>query len=308
MADKHGRLVRAIVRQAPTLFRAQRLVFDAAGQVVGLEDHVAIGLRVAGPEVRAERTAREAIAGMDLEPRRQRQMRPAREPVHDTKRERARARRIVKERLAHAPVGTLLAICRDQLAVPAGVDHAQPIALEAQRHRHEPIQVGIPLLGMFAELRQRFVDDAVVARRMLTQPLSRPARGRTTTIGQGIVFVIAHHDIRLPRFYHVPGDAQRQPNAWAAIDQVAEKDHPAARMAVHPRLQAIAELLQQHGQRCATAVDIADQVVAIEVVARQCHVTLPTGCSSRAWCDRSRSNCVRVGESGSGVRACDARP
>ena len=46
------------------------------------------------------------------------------------------------------------------------------------------------------------------------------------------------------------------------VDDVAEKDHLPARMTPDTALQAIAQLIQQPRQRMATAVDIADQVVA----------------------------------------------
>ena len=46
------------------------------------------------------------------------------------------------------------------------------------------------------------------------------------------------------------------------VDDVAEEDHLPARMTPDTALQAIAQLIQQPRQRMATAVDIADRVVA----------------------------------------------
>ena len=64
-------------------------------------------------------------------------------------------------------------------------------------------------------------------------------------IGQRVILVIAHHNMRFARLYHAPCNRDRQANTWPAINQVAQKNYFAPRVAINTAALVVTQLLQQ---------------------------------------------------------------
>ena len=139
--------------------------------------------------------------------------------------------------------------------------------------------------------------------------LAARTRACAPTIRQGVVFVIAHHDQRFAGIDHAAGQLHRQADARTTINDIAEKDDLAGRVAIDAIDDVIAERLQQRRQSSAAAVYIADKVIAI-LWRHEClhavslEVIRRGDCSNRAWCDRSRNSCAPADESASDAHSC----
>ncbi|MOA08310.1 hypothetical protein D3C78_1280650 [compost metagenome] len=176
--------------------------------------------------------------------------------------EAAGLRRRLDESLVDAAVRELPAQDLDQIAVPAGMHHAEAAGIEEQRQRLEPAEEIAPVGGVAFELLQRLVDQPLVAGRVLAH-VGPPAAGRRRRRpAQRIELVVAHDAQRLARGDHGVHPVQRLADARAAIDDVAEEQRLPPRMPPDVAPQAIAEGFQQTVQRMRTTVHIADQVIA----------------------------------------------
>lgn len=176
--------------------------------------------------------------------------------------EAAGLRRLLQEGFADPPVGELPAQGRDQLAVPAGMDHAEAPGIEEQRQLLEPAEEVAPVGVVALELLEGLLDQPGMPRRMLADVLAAAAGRRRGAPAERVEFVVAHDAQRLAGVDHRVHPVQGLADARAAVDDVAEEQRLAPRMAPDAALQAVAEQVEEAVQGMRAAVDIADQVVA----------------------------------------------
>ena len=216
-----------------------------------------------------------------------------------------------QELLVDASVGMVSTQLIDQRRIPARVHDPQAVEFETQGNVQEPGQRLLPLLGMVAVLLEGLPDDAVVPGRVLTQPLAVHAGRGAVAVGQRIVLMVAHDDVRLPRLHHAPGDGDGQADARPPVDQVAEEDHLASWMPIDPAALMVPEAFEQRPQGGTTAVHITDEVVAFVRAVEStlhAHISRPGDCSSPACCAGPRRSCGPAdGPAGPGG-ACDGSP
>ncbi|MNZ87925.1 hypothetical protein D3C78_1068020 [compost metagenome] len=133
MPDEQHRFVLAVAQQGVLLAVAERRVGHLLGQGIGLEDDIAVGLRVFLPELGAEKRAGQAVATGQGQAVRQAHVGTAQQAVADRGGKAFRHGRGLDEMLVDTPVRVLLAQRVDQARVPAGVHQAEPPGVDEQR-------------------------------------------------------------------------------------------------------------------------------------------------------------------------------
>ncbi|MNE30865.1 hypothetical protein D3C80_1244050 [compost metagenome] len=263
MADEQQRLVGAIGQQAGLLLSAEGLGGHFVGQRIRLENDVAVGLRFAVllPELGAEERAGVAIAAGQGDPLRQAHIGAPQQPIADLIGEAAGFGGGLEERLVDPPIGELPAQRVDQVAIPAGVDHAEAPGIEEQRHFLEPAEEIVPVGRMPLELLQGFANQPCMPRRVLADIGTAAARRRRSGPAERVEFVVTHDAQGLARGDHVVHPVQRLADARAAVDDIAEEQRLPAWMSPYPAVQPITEGFQQPVEGVGAAVHIADQVI-----------------------------------------------
>ncbi|MNQ92916.1 hypothetical protein D3C85_1083560 [compost metagenome] len=230
MADEQDGFLRAVAEQARLVRLGQGRAGHLLGQGVGLEHHVAVGLRVFGPELGTKHRTGEAVAAGQGHAARQRQVCATQQAVEHPCCEAGGIGRGLEEGLVDPSVRVHLAQRGNHFAVPAGMDHAEMAAVEEQRQFIEPAEEVAPVGRVVLELFQGFLDQPGMARRVLTDEVVAAARWRRGAPAEGVELVVAHDAAGLPGLDHGVHQVQRLADARAAVDDVAEEQRHALRV------------------------------------------------------------------------------
>ncbi len=262
MTDKQQRLVAAVAQQCIFFGRGQWRLGHAFGQCVGLEDYVAVGLWVIFPELGAEELTRQPVAAGQGQAMRQAHVSAAQQAVeHVAGKAAGHCRRLYKMPVDAA--GAMQAAQRvDQGCVPAGVHHPETSGINIQRQLIEPVDELVPFIRIRLELRQCFADQTGMARGVLAHKQVTALGQRRCHPAQRIELMVAHDAVRLPGLNHVAHDVQRFANTWPSVDDVAEENRDALRVAPHASPQTVAQQFQQVLKDMGAPVHVTDQIIA----------------------------------------------
>ena len=168
-------------------------------------------------------------------------------------------RRGLGKGLGDATLRVLLARGVDRAGVPTGMHQARTAGVDEQGQLIEPVDERVPVARVLGKLGEGFVDEARMAWCVLTHERLATARQRRGHPAQGAVFVVAHDAERLPRLDHAMDDMQGLANAWAAVDDVAQEQRLAPRVAPYAADALVTEGIEQAFQGVGTAVNVADE-------------------------------------------------
>ena len=223
MADEQQRFIDAIAQQGILLCGRQWRARHRLRQGVGLEHDVAVGLGVVFPELGAKERTRQAIATGQGEPIGQAHIGAAQQAIECIAGETARYGGGLQEVLVDAAVREGGAQRLDKTVVPARVHHAETPGVDKQRHVVEPAEEVVPVGRVVFELGQGLLDQAGVARVVLTHELLATARRGRRGPAQRIELVVTHDAQRLAGLGHIVDDMQRLTDAWATVDDIAQE-------------------------------------------------------------------------------------
>jgi hypothetical protein len=274
--DEQQRLVDSVAQQGAFLLFAQRRVGHLVGQCIGLEHHIAIGLRIVLPELGAKERTGQAVRTGQRAPARQAHVGPPQQTVENLAGKAALDRRRLQKMRVDAAVRVLAAQRFDQASVPAGVHQAKPFGIQEQRQFIEPAKEIMPITRMVRELIEGLLNQALVPRHVLAHVLLAAAGQCRRAPAQRIELMVAHDAARLVGLDHVMHDVQRLADERPAINDVAKKQRLARGMAPHAALLVITQPVEQTLQGVRTAVHIADQVVTSRRVKHQSPPVLPS--------------------------------
>ena len=269
MADEQHRLVLTVAQQVTFLRVGQWRAGNLLGQGIGLENDVAVGLRVFFPELGPEKCSGQAIATGQGQAARQAHVGTPQQAIAYDRGKAVGHRRRLDKTLVDTTVRTLLAQRLDQVGVPTGVNQAETPGIEEQRQLIEPTEEIVPVTRMLGELGECCVNQVGMTWGVFAHIGLATARQGRRAPAQRAEFVVAHDATGLTGLDHVMNKVQRLADPWPTVNDVAQKQCLTLRMPPDTSQASVAKGFQQVFKGLGAPMYITDQIVTARGIEHQ---------------------------------------